>query len=172
MRKIDLTEVLPDIVLKFQREQKGTRVPVFLTLPHNLPAFPWADNSLEILIIKLFDRAIAVGDIGKPIRVAVAKRKTVSDLEALLNLHPSHWIQLRIAMQSLEGLDDCVQQELEKSGYNSEDKWETENSADRLIVYHPMNQSEPQLLFWVENRKGSHRYILLIPVKEPATHAS
>ncbi len=163
MREIDLTEVLPDIVLRFQREQQG--VPVFLTLPHNLPPFPWADNSLEILIFKLIDRAISTGDSGKPIRVAVAKRKSVSDLEELVNLHPSHWIQLRIQMQSPPGTGITVQQELEKSGYISAGEWKTEDSADRLIVYHDVNQSEQQLLFWVRDRKGDQRYIILIPVK-------
>ncbi len=165
MREIDLTEVLPDIVLRFQREQKEARVPVLLTLPHNLPAFPWADNSLEILIFKLIDRAISTGDSGKPIRVAVAKRTSVSDLEELVNLHPSHWVQLRIEMQSPPGAGITVQQELERSGYISAGEWKSENSADRLIVYHVVNQSEPQLLFWVEDRKSDHRYIILIPVK-------
>ncbi len=166
MREVDLTEVLPDIVLRFQREQKGARVPVFLTLPHNLPSFPWADNSLEILIFKLIDRAISTGDSGRPIRVAVAKRKSVSDLEELVNLRPSHWIQLRIEMQSTDGAAIAVQQELERSGYISAGEWRTEDSADRLIVYRDVNQSEQQLLFWVEDRKGDHRYIILIPVKE------
>jgi hypothetical protein len=168
MREIDLTELLPEVVLKSQREQKGIAIPVFLTIPPGLPAFPWSDNSLEMLIFKLFDRAISATDGGRPVRAAVSKKLRMSDIEVLLNLHPSHWIQLRIDLQSRSGLEASIQEEFEKSGYCPEDEWATEKMVGRLIAYSRMNQPESRLLLWIERRKANQRYAFLIPIDKTA----
>ncbi len=163
MREINLTKLLPDLVLRFR-----VRTPIFLTLPPDIPTFCWSDNSLEVLIFKLIDRAISASHPERPIRVAVAKRGRLSDLEALLNIHPSQWIQLRIDVQSLSGFDVGVQEALENSGYSPEHRLTTVDSACQLITYSSINQYKPQLLVWIEDRKANHRYIFLIPITEPA----
>ena len=164
MREIYFTELLPDIVLRLHGERKSIGPPIFLTIPPDFPAFSWQDNGLEILIFNLFSRAISVSDLERPIRVAVASRR-VTDLEALLNIHPAHWIQMRIDVQSVSDPDDSIIQELGNSGYYVEDEWIAEGMPGRLIAYHQMNQTGPQLLLWIEHHRAGHRYAIIIPVQ-------
>jgi hypothetical protein len=162
MREIDLTKLLPDIILRFQREHKSEPVPVFLTLPYNLPNFPWNDRSLEDLIFRLVNHAISTSNPERHVRVAIAKRGTLSDLEALAEIHPFCWIQLRIEMQSLSGIGTDLQEKFGDLGFSRKDDWATGNSS--LIAYSRPNRLEPQLIFWMQDRKATHRYALLIPI--------
>lgn len=165
MRKISLTELLPDIILRFHREQRNVRVPIYLTLHPDLPAFTWMDNGLEMMLFNLFNHAILEGNFEGPIRIAVAKRKAMIDLESLVDIHPSCWIQLRMDVQSISELDDIVKKEIGNSGFSAEDEWALEGAPHKLIAYAQKNDPAPQLLCWIEHNRASHRYTILIPIR-------
>ena len=171
MREMNLTELLPDIVLRFKREQKSA-VPVFLTLPDRLPSFRWTDNSLEGLILTIIDHAVSISYPGKPVRVSVSKRTGMFDIEMMLKTHPLYWIQLKMDVQSPSGLEASAQETLEQLGFRCEDEWTTENSERRLITYSRANQPVPALLLWMQDHKANHKYIFLIPITNPSTDIS
>jgi len=165
MRLMNLRKLLSDIA---QRAQESARIPLFLTLPQDLPSFFWSDRSLEILISTLIDDAISTGE--KPIRIAVVKRMKICDLEGPLKIHPSYWIQLRIDVQSFSGAVSGVQEEFDRFDYRGEEECATGDSRCRLNVYSRANQPEPPILLWIHDRKANHRYIFLIPVNDPASN--
>jgi hypothetical protein len=169
MKEIDLTELLPDIVHKSRREGMSAAGPVFLTISPSLPSFHWNDNSLEDLLLTFVGRAISTGDPEKPIRVAAARRMRMDDIEAMLNIHPSHWIQMRIDLQSPSEIMTEIQERLRFLGYKQEEAWVTEDSNSRLVNFSSKDQLKPPLVFYVEDRKTSHRYSFLIPIYDQAT---
>jgi hypothetical protein len=164
MRDIDLTELLPDVLFHSNEKQNSRGDSIYLTIAPDLTPFPWNDNSLEILIFNLFTSTILAKKLDGPIRLAVAEKRRISDLETLLNIHPAYWIQLRIDVQSATKFDDMINRELENSGYNAEDEWVPEGLPARLTAYSQMNHKNPKLLFWIEHHKASHRYTILIPI--------
>jgi hypothetical protein len=164
MRKINLTELLRDIVLGSHREQKGVGVPIYLTLPPNLPAIIWKDNSIELLIFNLLNYAIFGEPLERPIRVAVAERKTLTDLEALLDVHPSYWIELRMDMQSVSELDGTIKTRMRNFGFSAGNEWVVEGSPYKLVAYSKMNETDPRLFCWIAHNRARHSYTILIPV--------
>jgi len=169
MREMDLTELLPEIVLRSRCERRSASAPVFLTISPNLPSFCWNDNSLEDLILMFVDRAISAGHPERPIRVAVVRRMKLADIEAMLNIHPSHWIQMKIDIQpSSEALIE-IRKKLQSLGFGCEEAWIAEDSTSQLILFSCEDPLKPPLVFYVEDRKTNHRCSLLIPIEEPAT---
>ncbi len=164
MRQVNLSTLLPDIALRFRREQKGLLIPLFLTIPPYLPIFPWIDNGLETLICTICDCVISKSYQERPVRVAVSQKADIPDLSELLKFRPSSWIQLRIDVQSASESGDDVRGKLKDLGYLCLDEWTDENSTSRLTVYARANHADPQFVLWIQNHKASHRYILLIPL--------
>ena len=165
MTEIHFTELLPEIVIGLNREPGlGFHVPVFI--PNDLPTFLWPDNTLEQLIVASIDQAVSLNYSRKPIRIAIYKRTRLSDIETLLDIYPSYWMQLRIDVPSLSCLECCVQESLLDSGFRYEDEWAAEDGGSRLIAYSYEKQPVPAFLFWIQNRKASHSYSFLLPVYE------
>jgi len=125
------------------------------------------DNSLKQLIASFIGQAVSLSQPGKPVRVAVFKRNRLFDLEELLEIYPAYWIQLRINMPSLSLLERRVQENLAVSGFRYEAEWATQDGGTRLVTYNYDGQPVPAFLFWVQNRKESQGYSLLLPVHEP-----
>jgi hypothetical protein len=163
MRVINLAELMHEVALRFQREQKGVPIPFFMTIPENLPSFPWIDDSVETLIFTLCSSAISKGYPGKPVRVAVSQKAGFSDLNELIKFRPLQWMQLKIDTQSPSELGDDVREKLKSLDYQCIDEWTNKGSTSRLSAYSRPNQDEPQFLFWIQSNKASRRYILLIP---------
>ena len=160
MREINLGELLPDIILRFKGEQESRGKPVFLTMPPSVPGFSWSDESLEKLIPMLVGQAVSESRPERPVRIAVAQKMRLQDLETLLNLHPSNWIQLSIDVQSLSGPTHGVGEELVKLGYSREEEWVTEDLHCHLTAFSHSNQIEPPILFFTQARKANHKYAL------------
>jgi hypothetical protein len=168
MKAIDFTELLPDAVLRCERDLNRIRVPLFLTLPPNLPSFYWNDSSLEDLIFTLIARAISSSHPERPIRLSVGLWTRMSDIEAMLKIHPSCWIQLRIDLQPVSDFGPNLQDRLKDLNYRPVDDWITEDSRGQLIAYSHAVRQEFPLLFWIRRRKSNHRYAFLIPIEKPA----
>jgi len=166
MKEIDLTELLPSLVLRNRGGRSRIRFPVLLMLPRHLPRFLWSDESLEELIPAFLERAVAVSYPGRPILVAACRRQEMSDIEALFEIHPPCWIELKIEVQPFSRFDG-VEEALEDSGFRYEEEWATENSGSRLIAYSRGNQPAPALLFSMDNGEASRRYSFLIPIVKP-----
>lgn len=166
MNEIHFTEFLPSIVLELNRKL-GFGSPIPLVVPNHLPTFLWPDNSLEELIVSFLDQAISLSHPEKPIRIAAYKRTRLSDIETLLEICPSYWIQLRIDVPSLSWLKRGIHVSLEDAAFRHADEWVKENGESRLIIYDYRNQPVPASLLWVQKRKARHSYSLLLPVYEP-----
>jgi hypothetical protein len=168
MRDIDLAKLLAGLVLRFKREKKSPSAPVFLTIPQNLPVISWSDNPLEMLIFALLENAISASSPESPVRLGITQTMAKSDLEELLEIHPSYWIQMRIDMQCQSGIGADIQEEIRFLGFRHADEWSTENSSRRLISYGYTDQPAPQILLWMQDSKASHKYTLLIPINQTA----
>jgi hypothetical protein len=162
MKEIQFTELLPEIVTEINKETSlGSHIPLFIR--NDLPTFLWPDNSLHVLISAFIDQAASLSDPGKPVRIAVCKRNKLADIEALLEISPSYWIQLRIDVPSFCLLEWRVQESLKDSGFRYEGEWTTEDEGSRLLTYSYGNQP---VLFWIQKRRATHSYSFLMPVHE------
>ena len=164
MKRVNLSTLLSDHALSLRRERQSLPIPLFLTIPLDLPSFSWIDGSLEALIVAVCDWAVIKSHPERSVRVAVSRRSHISDLSELLQFYPSGWIQLKVDMQSPSELENDVREKLKDLNYKCIDEWTNENSTSRLIAYGRENQNHPQILFWIQSHRASHRYILLIPV--------
>ncbi len=167
MNEIYFTEFLPTAVLGLNKKLgPGFHIPL-LVVPNHLPTFLWPDSGLEELIVSFLDQAMSLSHPEKPIRIAIYKRTRLSDIETLLGICPSYWIQLRIDVPSPSWLGQGIQMSLEDTGFEYADEWVTEKGESRLIIYSYRNQPIPGFLLWVQKRKAKHSYSMLLPVHEP-----
>ncbi len=163
MREIRFTELLPEIVTDLNnRPGLESRIPLFI--PNDLPTLLWPDNSLNELVSTFIGQAALLNNPGKPVRIAVRKRNRLADIEALLEVYPSYWVQLKIDMPTLSLLERGVQESLRDSGFRYEDEWTTEDEGSRLLTYSYGKESGPAFLFWIQNRRTPHTYSFLLPV--------
>jgi len=168
MRKIDLSELVPDIVRTMQSKKEHNGRPVFLTISPNLPSFSWFDDSLEKLISILIDHAVGSGCPEMPARIAVVSKKRLQDLEAPLDMHPSRWVQLSIDLPSSSEPVTGVGADMKELGYSGEEEWVAEDSHCLLIAYRQPNQPQPQIVFCSRARRAGYKNTFLIPLQEPA----
>jgi len=169
MRALDLAGLLPEIVLRVNDEKNS---PVFLTLTGRLPILYWNDDSLEQFLLQMIDQAVSKSLPEHPVRLALIRRERLEDVEALVQIHPASWTQLKIETQSADSLEPVARETFQTLGFRCEDEWPPERSGCRFIAYSRDHQPAPAILVWIQEHKATRRYIFLIPVLEPAGNFS
>ncbi len=165
MREIDLKQILPDILFRMKKEKNGDYDHIFLTMYENLSRFYWKDESLERIIQKIIHHVCTIRYHEKPIRITAARRMRMVDMEAILNMQPSYWIQIGIEVQSLSEPSADFQEEIINPSDGNKKEWVIDNSEGRLIACHYNEQMNPQILLWIHSHKANRRYVLLIPIQ-------
>ena len=166
MRELDLTALLRKTVLRLNKMHAGTGPSVQLSLALNLSKFFWHDCSLEKLIDRLVHYASVISPPARPVRIAVRQKAKMQDLEKFFDIHPSHWVQIKIDLAAA-GFEEGVRKTFEDHGYRCEEWVGVEDSRQQMGVFSLEAEQKLKLLFWAENHTFRHKCDLLIPVTDP-----
>jgi hypothetical protein len=166
MRRLDLRELLRKTVLKLNRKHAGVRSSVQLSLPLNLPELFWRDCSFEKLIERLLHYASLIASPARPVRIAVRQNAKMLDLEKFFDIHPSHWVQIKIELGAA-GFGEGVRNIFRDHGFQCDEWVEIEGSRKQLGAFSLKAEHMLKLLFCIENHAFRHRCDLLIPVTVP-----
>ena len=169
MRKIHLTASMQGVILRCNKLLSRTGSSIQLSNPFSSSKLFWPDRRLEKLVERLTFQASLAVDPGKPVRVAIRQRKQMRDLEKFFGIHPSHWIQLRIARQGPEGFEGAALQILEDLGYFCEEWIGAEGSWPQLGVFSFGTRRLLKLVFWSQWRDNIQKCELLIPVMQSSS---
>jgi hypothetical protein len=137
---------------------------VLLSLPRESFKLLWHDRSLETLLERLTFQASVAVDPGKPVRIVMRQRKRMRDLESFFGIHPSHWIQLKIARQGPAGLEGDARKIMEDLGYCCEEWIGADGSWPQMGAFSCGTMRLMKLVFWVQWRNGVQDCELLIPI--------
>jgi hypothetical protein len=166
MRRLDLRELLRKIVLQLNKKHAGVGSSVQISLPLNLPEIFWRDCSFEKLIESLMYYASWIASPARPVRIAVRQNARMLDLEKFFNIHPSHWVQIKIDLVA-SGYGESVRKIFRDHGFQCEEWVGVEDSRKQLGVFSLKAEHRLKLLFWVESHAFRRKTDLLIPVSEP-----
>jgi hypothetical protein len=169
MREMNFTILMQDVVLRCNKLLSRTGSTIQLSLPYALSKLLWHDRSLERLLERLTYQASLAVDPGKHVRIAVRQRKRMRDLEKFLGIHPSHWIQLRIARQGPSGFEGDARQILEDLGYCCEEWIGVKGSWPQMGAFSFGTKHLLKLVFWTQWHNNVQQCELLIPVMQPSS---
>lgn len=169
MRKIHLTASIQGVILRCNKLLSRTGSSIQLSNSFSYSKLFWPDRRLEKLVERLTFQASLAVDPGKPVRVAIRQRKQMRDLEKFFGIHPSHWIQLRIARPGPEGFEEAALQILEDLGYFCEEWIGAKGSWPQLGVFSFGTRRLLRLVFWSQWRNNIQKCELLIPVMQSSS---
>ena len=166
MREMNLTASMQGVVLRCNRLLSRTGSSVQLSKPFTSSKLLWPDRSLERLVERLTFQASLAVDPGRPVRIAIRQRKKMRDLEKFFGIHPSHWIQLKIARRGPAGFEGNAREILEDLGYSCEEWIGTNGSWPQLGAFSFGTKRLLKLVFWAQWHNNVQKCELLIPVMQ------
>jgi hypothetical protein len=163
---MDSISSIEEIILKFNRNFKNHETPVYLTLSPALSAFSWYQNRLEMLLERFLERVIAVTRPQGGIRVALCRKKQMSDVESFFSISPAFWCHLSVDGLAEAGFENAAIEVLKDLGFHCGEWVGVEDSDSKLGAFHLEDSNAPALILFVKDVRLRRHCDFLIPVAE------
>jgi hypothetical protein len=164
MEKIDLATVIQEVISTFCRNRTGDRPPVFLMLSPAMTQVPWATRALRDFVHAFLYDALSASDPEASIEVTLRRRFPLKDLNAFVGIHPSYWVQLRVAGRGLRIIEPSVEELFAELGYRCEEWLGVENSKARLGIFGAVESRGDKMVFCLEWSHTILKADLLLPI--------
>jgi hypothetical protein len=130
MEQIELGNVIEEAIAKFSRNRIGDKPPVFLMIPSSLRTVPWRDRSIKELVRVFLYESLLTSNPDATLEISLRRRAELKDLDPLVGLNPSYWLQLRISGRGLKMFEKLAQELCYDVGYRCEE-WITIEDSGR-----------------------------------------
>ncbi|HXG49898.1 MAG TPA: hypothetical protein VNN77_00645 [candidate division Zixibacteria bacterium] len=166
MDRIDLAELIENVIANFSRGHAGLGPPVFVTIPADLPAVPWRDPCVRQFVKAFLCDVFLTNRCDVPVRVAAYRRSSLTDLEDITGIRPDHWIQLRVSGRGLQIVEKLIEKRFEEMGYRCEEWLVTEHSEAVLGIFRSSTEPAVKMVFGIDPTRTVRKFDLLIPIAE------
>jgi hypothetical protein len=166
MERVNLGSVIEQAISKFGQNRIGDKPPIFVVISPALTYIKWHDQSLKQFVRMFLYEVLLTNDPNALIEVALRRKGEFKDLNAFVGVHPSCWVQLRVAGRGLKVMEHLIEELFGEVGYRREEWVGVEDSAARLGIFGNKNEPELKMVFCLESSRNILKCDLLIPVSE------
>jgi hypothetical protein len=168
MERVNLGSVIEQAISRFSRNRIGDKPPLFVMISPALNPIPWHDRSLKEFIRMFLYEVLLTNDPEAIIEVALRRKVNLKDLNTFVGVHPSSWVQLRVAGRGLKVMEHLIEELFAEVGYRCEEWVGVQDSAVRLGIFGNKNEPELKMVFCLELSRNILKCDVLLPVCENA----
>ena len=166
MERVNLGSVIEQAISKFGQNRIGEKPPVFVIISPALTPIPWHDRSLKEFVRMFLYEVLLTNDPDAIIEIALRRKTELKDLNAFVGVHPSYWMQLRVAGRGLKVMENLIEELFAEVGYRCEEWVGVQDSQARLGIFGNKNRPDLKMVFCVELSRTILKCDLLLPVFE------
>ena len=167
MEHVNLGSIIEQAISKFGQNRIGEKPPVFVMISPTLTLVPWRDRSLKEFVRMFLYEVLLTNDPGGIIEIALRRKTELKDLNAFIGVHPSCWVQLRVAGRGLKVMEHLIDELFAEVGYRCEEWVGVQDSQARLGIFGNKNRPDLKMVFCVELSRNILKCDLLLPVAVP-----
>jgi hypothetical protein len=165
MERVNLGSVIEQAITRVTRNRIGEKPPVFVTLSPALTQVPWKDAALKQFLQFFLYESLLTSDAHNPVEISLRRRALLKDLTAFVGIHPSYWVQLRIAGRGLKIAERLIEDLFAEVGYRCEEWVGMDDSNARLGIFGTID-AQKKMVFCLESTRQRLKCDLLLPVHD------
>jgi len=166
MKKIDLGSIVQQTIFRYSQNHGSDKPLVFVTLAPALTQVPWQDRTAEDFVRRLIYETLLTSDPGAPIEVSLRHRTHLNDLNGLIGIKPSYWIQLRIAGRGIRVAEYLIDELFDELGFRVEEWVGIDGSDTRMGIFGTIDAPKLKMVFCLESVRHKQKCDLLLPIIE------
>ena len=167
MEQVNLGSVIEQAISKFGQNRIGEKPPVLVMISPALTSIPWHDRSLKEFVRMFLYEVLLTNDPDGIIEIALRRKTELKDLNAFIGVHPSCWMQLRVAGRGLKVMENLIEELFAEVAYRCEEWVGVQDSQARLGIFGNKNKPDMKMVFCVELSRNILKCDLLLPVAIP-----
>jgi hypothetical protein len=164
MERVNLGSVIEQAISRFSQNRIGDKPPLFVMISPALPPIPWHDRSLKEFVRMFLYEVLLTNDPDTIIEIALRRKTELKDLNAFVGVHPSCWMQLRVAGRGLKVMENLIEELFADVGFRCEEWVGVQDSQARLGIFGNKNRPDLKMVFCVELSRNILKCDLLLPV--------
>lgn len=165
MERVNLGAVIERAITRVTRNRIGEKPPVFVTLSPALTEVPWKDTAIKQFLQFFLYESLLTSDAHSAVEISLRRRPLLKDLTAFVGIHPSYWVQLRIAGRGLKIGERLIEDLFAEVGYRCEEWVGQDGSHARLGIFGTID-TQRKMVFCLESTRQRLKCDLLLPVHD------
>ena len=164
MRQVNIGMIVQDIISRVHRNRTESNAPIFLSFLPTPPPVPWPDYRLEEFL-RYFLYETLISNCRKiSVEISLRQPSIVKDLNTLVHIQPSYWVQLSISGRGLGVRVETIGDLFAEVGYRCEERLGSDSTNQQLGIFESFDAPRQSLIFYCSSVRERQRLDLLVPI--------